>query len=297
MDRQHWAAIVDYALGQHGLVTSRQVVEASSEAARKRALHSGLLTPVRRGVHKVAGVPASVWQPLMSVCLAAGPAVVASHRAAAGLYGFPSILAGAAEVTAMGAKTPRLAGVRAHQTGVFAPEHRHLILGIPVTSPARTIVDLAGQVSPYLLDRAVEHVLRRSLCTADELVQAFRQLAGQGRRGTVALRIALDDRLEVDSGLEARWLRVLTRAGMRPPALQHQVVVARRVLIMDFAWPAHRVGIEVDGWEPHRHRSAWDRDHNKINAYLEAGWQVLFVTSNTPETDTIRQLRSFISHK
>ena len=100
----------------------------------------------------------------------------------------------------------------------------------------------------------------------------------------------------MDSGLEARWLRILRRAGLAPPAFQHQVATGDRVLVMDFAWPFHRVGIEVDGWQPHRHRSAWDRDHDKINAYLEAGWRVLFVTSNTSANRTIRQLRAFLSH-
>ncbi len=295
MRSDRWARVVDLALVQHGLVTTRQVVAVSSTSALRRAQTAGLLHPVRRGVHKVAGAPASVWQPLMAACLAAGPAVVASHRAAAGLYGFPSVLAGAVEVTAMGTKTPRLSGARTHATAIFGPDHRQVVLGIPTTSPARTVVDMAGQIAPVLLERLVEHVLRRALCMPDELHSAFAQLGGRGRAGTVALRLVLDDRLEVESGLEARWLRALTNAGLRPPAFQHQLVVGGRVLVMDFAWPAARVGIEVDGWEPHRQRSAWDRDHRKINAYLEAGWRVLFVTSNTPQIDTIRQLRSFIS--
>lgn len=156
------------------------------------------------------------------------------------------------------------------------------------------MVDLAGRLSPSLLERAVEHVLRRSLCSADELALAFGCLAGRGRPGTPTLRRLLEDRLDVDSPLKSRWLRCLRRAGLAPPALQHQVVAGHQVLLVDFAWPDQRVGVEVDGWEPHRHRSAWDRDHDKINAYQEAGWRVVFVTSNTSEAKTIGQLRSFL---
>jgi very-short-patch-repair endonuclease len=230
----------------------------------------------------------------MAVCLAAGPATVASHGAAAGLHGFPGFLPGALEVTAFGVRTPRLRGVRCHASTRCHPHDLQAVQGIPATSAARTVVDLAGLLSPSLLERAVEHVLRRSLCTAGELALAFRSLAGRGRPGTPTLRRLLEDRLDVDSSLESRWLRCLRRAGLVPPARQHQVVVGPQVLLVDFAWPDQRVGLEVDGWEPHRHRSSWDRDHDKVNAYQEAGWKVMFVTSNTSEAKTIRQLRSFL---
>lgn len=295
MNVDHWATVVQRARVQHGLVTSCQVLAASSEAALRRALRAGLLIPLRRGVHKVSGVPSSPWQSLMAACLAAGPAAVASHLAAAGLHGFPGVLPGPLEITAFDGKTPRLSGVRAHASSVYRPEDRQMVLGIPTTSAARTVVDLAGRLSPFMLERVAEHVLRRSLCTAQELELSFRYLGGRGRPGTPTLRRLLEDRLEVDSALEAQWLRSLRRAGLSPPAFQHQVVTGDRLLVMDFAWPLHRVGIEVDGWEPHRHRSAWDSDHDKVNAYLEAGWRVLFVTSNTSTTRTIRQLQAFLS--
>ena len=295
MNVDHWATVVQHARVQHGLVTSQQVVAASSESALRRALRAGLLIPARRGVHKVSGVPSSSWQSLMAVCLAAGPPSVASHYAAADLHGFPGILPGALEITAFGARTPHLCGVRSHASGLYRPQDRQTVLGIPTTSPARTVVDLAGRLSPFLLERAVEHVLRRSLCTSGELALSFGWLGGRGRPGTLALRRLLEDRLEVDSALETRWLRALRGAGVPPPAFQHQVVVDQRVLLLDFAWPGQRVGVEVDGWEPHRHRSAWDHDHDKVNAYQEAGWRVLFVTSNTSETKTIRQLKAFLA--
>jgi very-short-patch-repair endonuclease len=57
------------------------------------------------------------------------------------------------------------------------------------------------------------------------------------------------------------------------------------------------VGIEVDGWEPHRARSIWDHDHDKANAFLEAGWRVLCVTSNSRPSEVVRQLRLFISRQ
>ncbi len=161
--------------------------------------------------------------------------------------------------------------------------------------PALTLLDLAGGVSPPLLARMVDFACRRRLCTLRDLERCLDEVGGPGRPGTALLRQVLADRVGGDSDLEARWLRMLQRAGIRPTSVQHQVVVGGRVLILDLAWPEHRVGIEVDGWDHHRDRSVWDHDHDKFNAYLEAGWRVLFVTSNTPPGDVVRQLRSFIS--
>jgi very-short-patch-repair endonuclease len=294
MKAERWRVVVDHALGQHGLVTTAQVLAVASEAALRRAVAAGLLGPVRRGVHKVAGVPSSEWQPVLAACLAAGASVVASHRAAAGLHRFPGFLPGAVDVTRIDGRAPRLEGARCHATAAFRPDDRRSVLGIPTTCPARTVVDLAGEVTATRLGAVVDHVRRRGLCSPAELVEALERLGGCGRAGAASLRRVLSDRVEGDSDLEARWLRLLRRAGLTPPALQHQVVAAGRVLLLDFAWPVARVGVEVDGWEPHQDRSVWDHDHDKANAYLEAGWRVVFVTSNTAPADVIRQLHRFI---
>ena len=294
MNKDRWRTVVAHALGQHGLVTTRQVLAVASEDALRRALAAGMLTPVRRGVHKVAGAPSSTWQPLLAACLATGPGVVASHRAAAGLHRFPGFVEGKVEITSLTGRAPRLAGARCHATGVFESHERQWVLSLPVTCPARTIVDLAGELSAHRIGALVDHARRRGQCSPTEIDQALLRLGGPGRAGTAALRRALADRVAGDSDLEARWLRTLSRAGLTPPAFQHQVVTGGRVLLLDFAWPEQRVGVEVDGWEPHRQRSAWDHDHDKINAYLEAGWRVLFVTSNSRPRDVLRQLNAFI---
>jgi len=263
----------------------------------ERAAAAGLIMPVRKEVFVVAGSPDSVWRPLMAAWLAAGPDSFASHRAAAGLHGLPGVLPGWVELTVPLRRPLRLEGVTCHATTVVMPGDVIEAGGLRVTSVSRTIVDMAGRISPHLLRKVVEFACRRRLCTLEELSQRLVHLGGRGRRGTVALRRVLDDQVSGESELEVRWLRMLSTAGLAPPALQHQVVASGRVLILDLAWPEKRVGVEVDGWEPHRDRSAWDHDHDKANAYLEAGWRVLFVTSNTRPADVVRQLRRLISRQ
>ena len=295
MDPELWTLITALAAQQDGLVSATQVHEAGCRhRTLRRAIEHRLLVPVRQGVYSIAGTPPSTWQPLRAACLAAGPHVVASHRSAGELHVRPGFLPGAVEVTSLFGRPLRLTGVSAHATSALGPEDVVGIGGIPTTSVVRTVVDVAAETSPSLLATVVDFVVARRLCAPADVECRLAQLGGRGRSGTAQLRRVLEDRIGGDSGLEARWLRVLRRADLPPPVLQHQVVVGHRVLVLDLAWPEVGVGMEVDGWQAHGSRSAWDHDHDKINAYLEQGWRVLFVTSNTPEAATVRQLRSLI---
>lgn len=296
MRPDHWTRVTDLAATQHGLVTRAQIIAAgAAPRSLTRAVDRGLLSGVRRQVYLVVGVPSTVWQPLMAACLAGAPHAVASHRAAGGLFGLPGIVPGAVEVTAPSSARRALEGGRCHSSGRLDAADVALVRNIPVVAPARTIIDLAGVVDRFLLARIVDHALRHSLCSAPELRAVLDRVGGRGRPGTAVLRAVLGERLGSDSMLEGRWLRRLRDAGLTPPALQHQVVCRNRVLVLDFAWPHAHVGMEVDGWAFHGHRSAWDHDHDKINAYAEAGWRVLFVTSRTSPTDVVRQLGRFLA--
>ncbi|MGH9177872.1 MAG: hypothetical protein ACRD0N_04885 [Acidimicrobiales bacterium] len=296
MRPDHWKQLTTLAEAQFSLVTADQVDAIGvGERTRNRAVDAGYLVPVRRSVLAVAGAPPSPWRSLMAAYLAAGAVgVVASHRAAAGLHCFPGVLPGAVELTVHDGRRLRLDGVRCHSTNELGGDQIVRAGPFAATSPARTVVDLAGDLDRHLLGRIVSHVCRKRLCSERDLDRLLHRVGGPGRPGTRLLRSILADRAGGDSDLEERWLRLLINAGLRPPALQYQVVVGGRVLLLDFAWPLFKVGIEVDGWDPHRERHVWDHDHDKINAYLEAGWRVLFVTSRTRPEHVFRPLRAFI---
>lgn len=294
MRSEHWKVVARQAESQHGLVTAAQVRAAgASPRARDRAVAAGLLIPVRRSVYAVGGSPESAWRPLMAAYLVAGPSAVVSYRAAAGLHRLRGFLAGAVELTSPG-RALRLRGARCHSASLLEDDVT-VVRGFRATSASRTVLDIAGKVDPVLLRRIVGDAWRRRLLSRTDLQGVLERHGGRGHAGTEVLRQVAAEVAGGDSDLEAGWLRVLTSCGIRPPALQHQLVVAGRVYVLDFAWPSHRVGVEIDGWEFHRDRFTWDRDHDKANAYAEAGWTVLFVTSRTRREDVIRQLRRFIS--
>lgn len=72
-------------------------------------------------------------------------------------------------------------------------------------------------------------------------------------------------------------------------------MVAGRVFLLDMAWPDHRVGVEVDGWDAHRTRTALDHGADRGNLLMEAGWRILHVTSRSAPPAVVRQLQSFLS--
>lgn len=280
----------DLAAAQDGLVSRRQLLAVLSPAAIRHLLDASRLQPVCRGVYAVAGAPPTVWRPLRAALLAAGDAV-ASHRAAAGLHRFPGVLPGAAEITVYCRTAPRLTDVTVHRATLLVADDITVVDGFPTTTPARTVVDLAATTHPILLERMLDR------CDPAEVDACLERIGTVSRRGTRRLRALLDARIGGESPLERTWLRRLRRAGLPPPVLGYQLVVGGRVLVLDMAWPEHRVAVEVDGWSAHGTRTQFDRDRERDLLATRAGWRVLRVTSRTPPDQLVATLTSLVSQK
>lgn len=294
MNAELWRRLCALAEQQHGLVSTRQLTAlgvSPSGVASARA--SGRLFDLRRGVLRVAGSPPSPWQALSAALLTTDG--VASHRAAAGLFGFPGVKPGAVEVTVFDSVTPRLRGVTAHRSSVLVADDITVASGLAVTSPARTLVDLAGcaDLHTTLLARMIDDCSMRRLCRPSDVDECLARC--ETRRGRRRLLTLLDQRVRTDSHLEAQWLRRLRQEGLAPPAVGYQLVVDGRVMVLDFAWPEDCVGIEVDGWRPHASRGAFDRDRLRDLAAVRVGWTILRVTSRTPPAELYATLRPLVS--
>ncbi|MDQ3757354.1 MAG: DUF559 domain-containing protein [Actinomycetota bacterium] len=276
----------ELAAAQDGLVARRQL--GLTEDAVRWAVRDGALRKYRRGIYRAAGAPDSVWQPLRAALLAAGDAV-ASHRAAAALHGFPGVLPGAVEITVFCRTAPRLAGVVVHRTTLLVADDLTEVNGIPTTTPARTVVDLAATLHPHLLERMLDR------CDPLEVVACLDRVGTASRRGTRNLRALLDARVGGESPLEKTWVRRFRRSGLPPPELGYQLVIGSRVIVLDMAWPDHRVAVEVDGWSSHGTRTQFDRDRERDLWATRAGWRVLRVTSRTPVREVLATLHSLLS--
>ncbi len=221
----------------------------------------------------------------MAACLACGVDAAGSHRAAGAVWllaGFDPV---APEVTVSGGRHPRPRGVVVHQAALPSVDVT-VVEAIPVTSPARTLLDLAAVVAAEAVEEALDDALRRGLVSIPRLRWRADQL---GRRPGVALiRRLLDARTDANgqaqSVLETRFMRLLKRARLPTPVCQHQIRDrGRLVAIVDFAYPDLRLAIETDGYRWHSGRIAWQRDLARRNALTRLGWHVIHVTAEDIE--------------
>jgi very-short-patch-repair endonuclease len=146
-----------------------------------------------------------------------------------------------------------------------------------VTSPERTLLDLAGVLDDEALEIAFESARRERLVTIDSTQRCLDRSGTHGRRGTAALRallLQLGDQPS-ESALEVRTARLLRRSPL-PPAHQQFDVGRYRV---DFAWPDRHVALECDGRRRHSEDRDFQHDRTKLTDLACDGWRVLIATS------------------
>jgi very-short-patch-repair endonuclease len=264
------AAIARIAVRQHGLLLRSQALGAGATDSKiETRLATGRWVLVARGLYRLSGVPVTWKQRALAACLVSGTGAVVSHRSAAVLWGVSGFRPGRIEITVPPGRSNRNALARVHRSAVDGTRRD----GIPVTRPARMVMDLAGVVGSDMLEEAVDDVLCRRLCRLDELT------APRGRRGSAVLRAVLDawngDALP-DGVAEMRVVRRLLDVGLPQPARQHEIhhkgqFVAR----VDLAYPDDRLAIELDGFRWHAGRGPFRSDRLRRNRIEAAGWRLL----------------------
>jgi very-short-patch-repair endonuclease len=209
----------------------------------------------------------------MAAVLASGDGALLSHRSAAALWGLRPVGASVIDVTVRpdGGRTAG-DGIRVHRSSVagrFATDED----GIPVTTVAWTLLDLAGLVGRPQLRRAVEEADRQELFDLAAVHAAL--AADPGRPGSPALLALLADMEDhgvtrTRSDVEAALLQACLDHDLPRP----QVNRYDNDREVDFRWPAQRLIVEVDGWQFHRSRRAFVTDRARDRAALATGWRV-----------------------
>jgi very-short-patch-repair endonuclease len=150
--------------------------------------------------------------------------------------------------------------------------------GLPVTSLARTLVDLGRTLPSDIGSRIIADALRTSRVSVEAIESRIASLAGH--IGIDRARMALasaDPRLE--SVLERELLLLLRRAGLSPIAQYTVALGAQFIARVDFALPNIRLAIEADGYATHALRPGFERDHERAALLQLAGWSVLSFTA------------------
>jgi very-short-patch-repair endonuclease len=277
------------AATQHGLITLEDITRAGvSRKVIDRLQGQGVLHSMFHRVWRVTGFEPTPTQRLAAAVLAAGSGAAASHRSALPLWQVPGLVVDTLEVIVPRARAPQIAGITVRRSGDLKPGHIRIVDGIKVTSPERTLIDVAGVVPSFVADRALEHWLTRGLMTVDDVDTVMESLARPGRPGVRAARSMLNARAlgtgAADSLLEVHTAKLLRAAGLQA-VFHHQVRIGDEVVAeLDFAFIDEEVYLESDGFGFHTSRRAFDRDRVRQNLLSEHGW--------LPVRFSDRQLRS-----
>ena len=155
--------------------------------------------------------------------------------------------------------------------------------GLPTTTVARTLFDLATVLSEFELEGVVNKAVAGRLVTRAQIVDRFDALAGRGRRGTTVMRDVLArlpaDRPALESHVEVRILDVLRAHGVPLPDRQVKVRVNGHSYRLDLAYVAQRVFLEGDGFGVHSLREVFESDRVRQNELVRAGWLPLRYTN------------------
>ena len=282
-------ALLELALAQHCVVAKRQARTLGIDhRAISRAIAAGKLSRDLPGVYRVAGSEVTWESQLMAALLWLGREDSAvSHRSAAALWGLPGFKRGPIELSTGKWKKP-LPPVVVHRVGLKINGDTTTVGPIRVTNAGRTLVDVAGDVTPDILEAAIENAIRRRLTSWGHLRWLCKNRQTRNAKGLPTLRKLLADsgpRI-TESEFEVRLLQALRRAGLPAPEKQYQVRDAdKAVARVDFAYPGVKIAIEADSYTFHSGRDAWESDLIRRNRLSALGWQVMHVTHRQLEQD------------
>jgi very-short-patch-repair endonuclease len=273
---------------QHGVVALFQLSALGyTLSAVKHRVAKGRLHPVRRGVYAVGRPELTRKGEWMAAVLSCGPGAVLSHGSAASLWEIRPERDRAIHVS-----VPR-GGVREQRDLVT---HRSAGLetdvtvrrGIPITTPIRTLLDLATDVGVGELEAAVNAADKLDLVDPEHLLGELER--SKGRRGVRSLRALLNKATFTltDSELERRFLPIARHAGLGRPRTQARVNGFR----VDFYWPGLGLVVETDGLRYHRTPNEQVRDRLRDQAHTAAGlahlrfthWQVRYDPGHVQST-------------
>lgn len=266
---------------QADIVAAWQLVAVGwTRKAIEHQMERGSWRPVHPGVYALTQSPLTQRQRWMAAALTA-PQTYLSDRSAASAWGFWNRATQVETVTRMGSGGPRrLGGVVVKRSRSVEAEST-VLLGIPITTAARTLIDIAPGLTDRAVGRAFREAVRVKALTTRDLVATLGR--HRGRRGTrvlwhLAERYSGLPYRRTRSNAEARALEILHDAGVELPAVNIRVAGEEA----DLLWPARRLIIELDG--PQFHQFS-DEDLRKQARWEAAGYVVRRISTDEVYAD------------
>jgi very-short-patch-repair endonuclease len=285
----------------YGVASRAELLEAGvGRRAIQHRLRSGRYLRLYEGVYAIGHAALTVAGRRRAVVLACGERAVLSHRSAASAWGLRPDGGARWEVTVRKAsRVAPNAPVRVYRHPSLRDDEVTGLDGIPVTTVAGTLLDLAAVVSKHHLRRAIEAAEQQQLLDLAPLHRALD--AHPRRRGRRNLLALLDD-LEhygverTRSDVEAAFLQLCLDHHLPRPQVNRTSDGREH----DFTWPDQRLVVEIDGYAHHRTRAAFRNDRARDRALLTSGWRVARFTAAEVLTDpatVARELRGVLKLK
>lgn len=275
--------IFTLAAGQHGIVSRRQLLQAGVPPDRVDArVKTRRLQRLHRGVYRVGPVVAAYANEMAAVLACDGKAVV-SHRSAAPPWKLLSARApdSAVEVIVPHSDHGRMPNILAYRLRGLRSDEVTKFEGIPITTPARTLLDIAGVVGSRELERALAEAFAMRLTTRADVVRLVSRHPRQ--RGTRALRALLGPAHPAltRSEAEERFLALIRKA--RLPAPETNVRIGDYEV--DFFWRTERFIVEIDGFAFHSSAERFESDRQRDAVLAATGLRVIRVTWRQLQTE------------
>lgn len=262
---------------QHEIVSRPQLLAAgvTDQMIRSRVARR-TLTPLHRGVYKVGPGRPSRLGLFIAAVFAAGEGATLGYRSAGALCNLRPQNTGPVEiiVSRRGVKPQR--GIRIHTTRSLHPDDLTRRDGIPCTTPARTIVDLAAVLPSHAMRRVLENAQIERIFDLTAITAALNR--APGRKGTGTLRTLLTDLApeppRTRSDFEAAFLTLIAQADLPSPTVNGYV----NGYEVDFHWPDAKLIVETDGRGTHGTEVAFERDRQRDLELKLADWDVIRIT-------------------
>lgn len=277
--RSH-AGVARLAAQQHGLITHGQLLRLGFSSGKiGRSSRALRLHRVHRGVYAVGHAVLSDHARCLAAAMASGRGAVVSHRAAAWLWRLQPDCPKVIDVTVPRHGRKRI-GIALHHSSTLVPQEHGKFGSIPVTALARTLLDLAATSSPRVTWSAIDRAERRDILNLAEIDAMLERR--RGHRGAGRLRQALSIYREPGfyrARSERLLRRLVEKAGLRQPLMNTWV----ERFEIDAYWEEERFAVEVDGWETHRTRRAFEDDRLRHEEMKLAGIDVVPISARRIE--------------
>jgi hypothetical protein len=274
--------LAELAGQQHGVVGRDQVRALGLEpGAIKRRIQAGRLHVIHRGVYAVGHTAITQRGRWMAAVLASGDGAVLSHRSATALFGIRGSGTGEAHVT-VPRKSRSQWSIRRHFS-MLPDDEREVVAGIPATSAARAVLDLAGEKGEVAAEaalREMEYLGIYGRVSLPVLLERYPRHRGAGIVEVCLERLEDDPGGRIRSPLEELFLPFLDAHRIPRPRLNFWLTVGEHRYQVDCLWPEARLVGELDGFKSHGTKRAFRKDRKRDRRLGARGFHIVRITED-----------------